>query len=612
MRSLALASAILLAATPESVPPVDLGVTEETGTTLGQVDVTLTGPPEALAQVQADSFRVFVRGKRVERTIADRLCPGAATEAAPPPRPTTWVLFFDQPRLTLSGRARSLEIARAALPQILGPGDRAAIVSSADRLATVQRWTSDPDILIAGLDRLEQDQTQFDPMRTTDPLNRELLRDLEVHGDPGFSRTDLSRLGMVLGSFADVAPPKAVLYFADTATLGLGDRYPLPSTTRARLWDEGVLTFDHIVRQAAALGIRFYTVQGKPLGTPTGEHLDPGVQGSVAPAGDSAMYMLASATAGQTFLNGVTPERLVAGVREDRSCMWLLSFDAEKLPKDAFLPVSVEVDVPGVHVKARSQTLVQSGSERAKNRMLARYALDLEEQAQPLRAGFVPVSWKNGRYSALIQVVAPAMSLPSATWDLGASMVVRGRVVGESSARTTVRAPHVPVALEKQVTVRPGAYELVAVARETTTDQIVSSRQQGMWPDPDAARATVVQPSVLQSEEAAFTRDGKVGSSAAILHREGDPLDRSRSTDLVALVCRGKKVKSTFEVERAVLGGDAMSFPALTLDLGGERCGQIHDVIPAHALAAGPYRHRIIVRENGVEIARGEASFMVE
>ena len=68
MRSLALASAILLAATPESVPPVDLGVTEETGTTLGQVDVTLTGPPEALAQVQADSFRVFVRGKRVERT----------------------------------------------------------------------------------------------------------------------------------------------------------------------------------------------------------------------------------------------------------------------------------------------------------------------------------------------------------------------------------------------------------------------------------------------------------------------------------------------------------------------------------------------------------------
>lgn len=622
MLRLALATAIVLAATPESAPPVDLGVTEETGTTLGQVDVTLTGPPEALARVQAGSFNVFVRGHAVQGLIADRLCPGGVDDEAPPPRPTTWVLFFDQPRLTLGGRARALEMARQALPQILGPGDRAAIVSSADRLAAVQPWTSDPAVLRAGLDRLEKDPTQFDPMRTTDPLARVDPR-IDGHADPAFSRADLSRLGMVLGSFADVPPPKAVLYFADSAKLGMGDRYPLASSTRARLWDEGQLTFDHIVRQAAALGIRFYTVEGKALGAPADSFHDRTLSSDTptpvpaepnAGRGDpqAGIYLLASETGGRAFLNGVTSERLVAGVHEDRSCMWLLSFDAEKLPRDAFLPVHVEVTVPGVHVKTRSQTLVQSASERVKNRLLARYALDLEENAAPLRAGFVPVAWKDGKYTALIQVVTPPISLPSVTWDLGASMVVREKVVAESSGRTTVREANVPAALETAVTVRPGAYELVAVARETTSDQIVSSRHQGVWPDPDAARATVVHPSVLQSMDAALTRDGHVGTTATVLHGDGDPLDASRATDLVALVCRGKKLKSALQVERAVMGGDPMAFPLLTLDLGAERCRQVHDVIPAHALGAGQYRHQIVVRENGVEIARGETAFVVE
>src|SRR5262245_23820250 len=112
----------------ESAPPADLGVSEETGTTLGQVDVTLTGSPEALARVSAASFRLRVGKRDVEHILADRLCPAGDLEPAPALRPTTWVLFFDNPRLTLGGRTRAIEMARAALPQILGPGDRAAIV----------------------------------------------------------------------------------------------------------------------------------------------------------------------------------------------------------------------------------------------------------------------------------------------------------------------------------------------------------------------------------------------------------------------------------------------------------------------------------------------------
>jgi len=585
-------TAILLAAPPEPAPPVDLGVTEETGASLGQVDVTLTGPPEALARVGPESFRVRVGNRDVEHVIADRLCPAGDLASPSAPRPTTWILFFDNPRLTLGGRTRAIEMARDALPQILGPGDRAAIVSNEDHLHTLQRWTSDPGQLRAGLDLMnEKDPLRPDPLGHSGPRR-------QYYGSPEFLRADLSRLAMVLGSFADVPPPKAVLYFADGLLLPLADRTSLSTSARASLLENGVLTFDSVVRQAAALGIRFYTVEPKPL---TG--------GSET---QRSLRMMAAETGGRAFVNGVTAERIVSGLREDRSCMWLLSFDAEAFPRDTFLPVTVTVDVPRVAVRARTQALVQSASERVKHRLLARFALDLDGSAPPLQAAVVPLGWKDGKYRARVQVVAPATSLPASTWDLGASMVIRDKVVAETSARATVGEAEVPVALEQEVAVRPGAYELVAVARETTTDQIVSSRHQGTWPDPDAARATVVQPAVLQDTEIAFTRDGEVGTVGSIVHGMDDPLDPARSTDLVALVCRGKKVSSAFEVERSVVGGDAMTFPALTLDLGAERCRQVHDVIPAHALGAGQYRHQIVVRENGVEVARGEASFVVE
>jgi hypothetical protein len=475
-------------------------------------------------------------------------------------------------------------MARAALPEIMGPGDRAAIVSNEDHLQTLQRWTSDPDQLRAGLDLMNEK----DPARP-DPLGRSGPRRL-YHGSPQFRRADLTRLALVLGSFADVPPPKAVLYFADYLVLPPADRTTLSGNARASLLDNGVLTFDTIVRQAAALGIRFYPVEPKPL---TGDFET-----------QRSLRMMAAETGGLAFVNGVTTERIVSGLRQDRSCMWLLSFDADAFPRDTFLPVSVAVDVPRVAAHTRTQALVQSTSERVKNRLLARFALDLDPSAAPLQAGLVPLGWKDGKYRARVQVVAPATSLPSATWDLGASLVIRDRVVAETSARVTVGQAEVPLALEEEVAVRAGVHELVAVARETTTDQIVSSRHQATWPDPDASRATVIRPVVFQ--------DGVEGTVGPLLHGEDDPLDPARSTDLIALVCRGKKVTSAFEIERAVVGGGSMAFPALTLDLGAERCGQVHDVIPARTLTAGHYHHRIVVREDGVEIARGETAFVVE
>jgi hypothetical protein len=611
---LALLSLALLAATDEapSSPPIDLGVTEETGTVLGQIDVTLTGEPEALAQVGPGSFELWVGGRKVERFLADGLCPaadpvastvGPSTERVEPPRhPATWILYFDQPHLTFAGRARAIRLARESLPHILRPGDRAAILSNAGGLATVHPMTEDLSALLASLDRLEKDRKQFDVYANQEDSRvacfspnsadvcpeavPELQTDIItmvnrfVSEERWRMQRDLSRLSMAIGQLSDVQQPKGVLYFADTTRRNPGDHYLsfLSDRMVAQLgWSfGGELAFDRVLRQAAALGIRFYTVEAQAL------------QGSSIRLrhAQGTLQSMAAETGGRAFVNGVSAKRLVSGLAEDRGCLWLLSFDPEGLRRDVALPVRVDVDVPGVKVQARGLTVIRSHSRAVTDRLLAHFATATEGPS-PLRAVFVPLAWKNGRYSTLLQVVAPPTSLPTATWDLGASVVATERVVAETSARTGVAAAGVPVALETIVELKPGPFEMVAVAREITTEKVFSSRTEGTWPDPEDALAEIVQPVVLQPGPGAFTRDGQIRKSGSLVHGKDDPLDASRPTALVALVCRSKMVKTPLDVTRVLEGASPVEFPSLALDLKDERCGQVRDMIPAKTLDRG-------------------------
>ncbi len=639
---------------PPPAPPLDVGVTEETGTALAQIDVTLTGPPEALAQVRRESFQLWVGGKKLESFSADGVCPAATPssrgkpeeeaavpEEAPPARPASWLLYFDMWHLTQSGRARAIQLAKDTLPQILGKGDQAAIVSNGRNLVTVQPVTEDLGTLLAALTKLEKDSSQFESFANDEEWKVQSIVDPHQAGGGSDQTTldqmlnlikryseeerwrtqrDLARLGMVIGRLADVDSPKAVLYFSDTTRRNAGDHYLSflsASTvakaaqagnqqagslqTQAGLHIGGELPFDRIVKQAAALGIRFYTVEAQPL-------QDSSVRVHDA---QSTLQSLAAETGGKAFINGVTPKRMVAGIKDDLGCMWLLSFDPQGLPVDTALPVRVELAVPKVKVRARGQTVIQSAKERVTNRLLAHFAAETEGTASPLRAGFVPLAWKDGKYSALLQVVAPPTALAGATWDLGASVVAREKIAVETSARTKVGGSNVAVALESVVELKPGPFELVAVAREVTTDKVFSSRLEGDWPDPEDALAGVVQPVVLQPGPGAFTRDGQSRKSGSLVHGKNDPLDASRPTALIALVCRSKMVKTALDVTRVLEGASPVEFPPLSLDLKDERCGQVRDMIPAKTLGPGRYHYRIVVREKGTEIGSGETSFVV-
>ena len=107
---------------------------------------------------------------------------------------------------------------------------------------------------------------------------------------------------------------------------------------------------------------------------------------------------------------------------------------------------------------------------------------------------------------------------------------------------------------------RPGPFEIITVAHETTADQVATGRLEGAWPDPDAAPAAVGPIALMQPAAGVFLRETQVQRTGA---RALDPRETAkidRPTALVALICRGKSTKSKLRVERSLSGESAVPF----------------------------------------------------
>ena len=64
--------------------PRDLGLTERARAELAQLDVTVTGPPEVIADLGPEDFRLKIWLRRIDNFTVDRVCRtfGAETETA--------------------------------------------------------------------------------------------------------------------------------------------------------------------------------------------------------------------------------------------------------------------------------------------------------------------------------------------------------------------------------------------------------------------------------------------------------------------------------------------------------------------------------------------------
>lgn len=699
---IALAAAALAAEQPEK--PRDLGLIEHAATRLAQIDVTVSGAKGEIRGLTPADFEVRLNDKLVPNVLVDDLCvanpvPRAAAPSeeitgatalrpAEMPKTTTatYLLYFDMAHLTQSGRQDSIAAAREMLPKLVVGGNRAMIVVNAAQLATVVPLTADLARLDASLAAMIDDRRTFDSYGATESLRRAeivntLGNDMVIPaptgkptspGQKGLVRTfqslggvqsalrlarryaaeerwrqerDLRRLSMVLGRFADLDPPKAVLYFADTMRQNAGAHYlSFFGATNLVTGDEtassepitvdantGALALDRVINDAAALGIRFYTIEGQGMtgeSSPIEAHGSAsndrgGASGNQAPTfvntqhvrdAQNTLVSLAGETGGRAFLNGVAPNRMGAQIVGDLSCVYLLSFDPKGLPQDTPLAVAVAVKKPKVKTMVRGRLVVQSESARLTGRVLSAFAspaTGVGGSDASVSIGVIPIAYEAGKFKARVQIALAGTAVPTTTWDIGASVVSRGAVRQDGSGRIQVALPNTSVVFEKDMEFVPGEYDVIAVAHETQTETVLSKEVHGTWPKVDADVASIGPIAVSQRRAGGFLRNGQMATHGAVAVTEDDLLRPDVPTAVIALVCRAKDQKRPLRVARTLVGTTETLVGTTELDLTTQACAQVVDLIPPKILGAGRYRFVVTVTSDGQELTRGERAMIV-
>jgi hypothetical protein len=411
---------------------------------------------------------------------------------------------------------------------------------------------------------------------------------------------------MVLRRLSALPPPKVVFYFGDTIRSRPGQVYVAP---RERI-DIGpgdsfaaAEVFDAMLNDAGASGVRIYAIQaGRP-------HRLRGVLRDA----QHTLSSLGKQTGGGHFLYGTPAEKMAKAVREDLSCLYVLSFDPTGLPEDRRLGVQLRVTKPKVNARTRKQIIVHSESARTASRMMAALATpELGASDLDLTGSAIATGFKNGKYSALLQVASPASPLSETQWNLGVSLLSQTQPEETVQGNVSIDRPAVPVVFEAELEVPPGYFEVVLVAQENAGEVIGAERIHGEWPDPDDAPVTIGPIAVLQPQQALFLRDEKTKTRGFL----GCAPDRAVSTDLptalVSLICRGRSRKlPPLRVERRLVGSDAAVFPDTEIDLSGkDRCAQIRDVIPARTMTEGGFTYEIRAFQDGSEVSVGERRFV--
>ncbi len=695
---------------PASEKPKSIGLVEKAGVRLVQLDVTLSGKPDAISRLSRDDFEVWLGSQQIKDfqfdvvgtlSAAEEPKEGAATRGTP--RPATYLFYFDQRHLTNAGRRRALDMAAEMIPKLIVGGSRGMVVSNGKRLSTFAQLTSDPQALLEALEKIRNDPEQQDAMASLEDMHvAELERELQSakqdeesaksmgntmgrsmgetsgeggirkqptmdSGEIGLRRTsprddarkqeqvnalardartaadqrmaaaaksyeqdelwqaevDLQLLAIVLGNLVDVDAPKAVLYFADTMRRNAGEHYlrmlrdnsllrgvrRSKGEEKAATHDSRVMTeqafgadvrFDEVIREAATHGIRFYSVQAEGLSPDTGRTKD----------AQDTLATLALDTGGEPFLNGVPAPKVAGRILDDLSRLGIISFDPTGIPEDKPLAVKISVRSSGVKVQTRATLVVPSEKSRLSTRLRAAFANPEAARRDILiRANLIPIGYRDGAYSALVQVAVPGTGIAGATWDLGASLVSRGSVREDASARLTVSAPGAPLVLEREMRFAPGPYQIIAVAHETTTDQLASGRVDGSWPSLDEAPAAVGPIAVIQRTAGAFVRDEAVHTSGSLARGEPDPIRVDQPTAVIGLVCQRPGDKQPIRIERKLTGQTSVEFPPIDVQPSDDPCSQVRDMIPPGTMGPGAFKYEIRVLRGGEEVAKGEKIF---
>jgi hypothetical protein len=464
------------------------------------------------------------------------------------------------------------------------------------------------------------------------------------------ARQDLLRIVGILRRIGGVDAPKVFLYFADTMRRNAGEHYQkLVSSkkagreafavTRGRgatvgeiynwqmrvsdteprwsgesvnwsgsadgksrvLGSEGA--YAEVLAEAAAQNVRFYPVQADGLVAASERERD----------AQDTLSSFAAETGGRAFLGATPADQMAKDLLGDLSCAYLISFDPAGFSEDQVLPVRVRVKGRGLAAHANAQMVILSESARKVSRLLSAITESRMPDAGTLAAAVIPTGYEDGKFSGLVQIAVSSTAGPPGDWEIG-GVIVEGNAARDLPSRTVgTNAAGVPIVFESEERFTTGRQEVVAVAREVSTNKVASQVVDVTWPE-IGDRPAILPTVVLQPVSGAFARGDAARTRGSLARIESEPLRPEVATTLVSLVCWPEEQRGSLHVERK-LRGDAetlLSFPTVDLETASDRCAQVRDTIPAKVMGSGVFHYQVVVQRDKEEPTRAERSFVVQ
>ena len=443
--ALFIASSAIVAA--QERPPT---FTEEVEVRVMDLDVVVTdksGRP--VSDLTRDDFTVRIGGKTVPIDYFARVdegtihAPDLAT--ASPDQvlavyrrgneayvPRHFLMYVDVGHLAPDGRKRGLEALRDLVTR-MGPNDVGRVLMFDRRSKELTEWTNSKEQLFAALTRIEKAGVGMSRLLT----ERQTLRDIDFtrrRSDREFMarqyaeqeraevRQMLDDVGSELATLSPLAGKKAFLFVSGgfefqpgyaMATYALGQQNLLALDTR-NMGPE----LDQIVRRANASEITFYTVDARGLSAEgvSASNDDPllarpGVSFLARQDSQEGMMLLARETGGIALVNSNDLRPGLSRIYQDASAYYSIGITLTKLPAASYQDVRVDVNRPGVTVRARRGYAARSEAERARDRVQATLKTNLVYGGIPMTLRTAPATKQGRRYTVPISVTFSADAL---------------------------------------------------------------------------------------------------------------------------------------------------------------------------------------------------------
>jgi VWFA-related protein len=358
--------------------------------------------------------------------------------------PRHFLIYVDLGRLSPDWKRRALEPLRDFVSRF-GSNDHGRVVMFDRHPRVLTEWTPKKEMLLAalsgvekavGMSRLTKErQALYDiehPPGITAAQKtryREFIASQYAADERAATRQLLDDVGSAVTILAPLIGKKTLLFVSGGFEFRPG--YAIRSYA---LGQSGFLTgstqdfaadLQAIVRRANAAEVSFYALDARGLETPGPDaagadkapdesedlRLLPSVSSIARHDTQQGMVQLAEETGGLAVRNTNDLGAGLSRVYEDTSVYYSLGVTLSKLPSAEYQNVRVEVNRPGVVVRARSGYAARSEAERARDRVEATLRTNLRYSAIAVTMRPGKPGRKGGRYAVPLTVTIPASAL---------------------------------------------------------------------------------------------------------------------------------------------------------------------------------------------------------